>query len=415
MFHILLVSENKSTLRSLYYSIEDKSKYVIHALPFSIDAEESFFINHADLVILDTAVHIPFQNIINSFSRYQWDYRIILLTDDNKKILEDKRTYVFNKKDLTENTLKECILSILSSSIKEQETDFRITVNWEGPHPLTINQDTFHLIYIRNFNKKTILDENAIKQIEAKTSSYAKLNVITARPNEMLCYIARKDIKTHFSFDLLQKDMNFILGKRTVIIYCQSINSRNFQDECDNLHEASKLSYFLNGCCTDISNIKSQTHEEKLIHEECSELMFSILNNDNILSIHQLRNLYLNTLKKSCSFKVRDYIRIQINFLFSLLTQYSFNFDSQSLEDELDLILQSALFRENIYSSAKLKEILINCVLKIYGSFNTDKSLEGIALEMDRNKIYLNRIYKEHFDITILDTIQILKIEHAKY
>ena len=410
MYHILLISENRQTLRDMYYTLEDSSKYIIHIIPFSTDAEKSFFDFHADIVILDESVKVPYQSILSAFTKSTWKYNVILISQQDKNML------IYDKNSFNKIHLREKIDRILSERMEEKEESSKISIDWKGNCFVTLNTDTHHIIYIKNFNKRINLNKETITNIEKRISYYAKINIIKVVENEILFFISRTDIKGSFSFNLLYKDISYVLGQKTVMIYDQSVCCDDFKESCMMLQKAASLSYFLGGCVESVKELNKHTEtDENLIHRKCTELITSILNNDNIHSIHLLRDLYLNIIKKSQSFRTRDFVRMQINFIFSLLTKYSINFNYQSLEDELDEITSSALLRENVYHSDKLKDILINCVLKIYDSFSTDKSLEGIAQEMDRNKIYLNRIYKEHFEITILDTIQILKIEHAKY
>jgi len=64
MYHVIIISENRILIKNIYEMIEDNSQLRIHIVPFSMDAYEEFYQNHADIVILDTSVFLPYEKIL---------------------------------------------------------------------------------------------------------------------------------------------------------------------------------------------------------------------------------------------------------------------------------------------------------------------------------------------------------------
>ena len=49
MYHVIIISENRILIKNIYEMIEDNSQLRIHIVPFSMDAYEEFYQDHADI------------------------------------------------------------------------------------------------------------------------------------------------------------------------------------------------------------------------------------------------------------------------------------------------------------------------------------------------------------------------------
>ena len=81
MYHVIIISENRILIKNIYEMIEDNSQLRIHIVPFSMDAYEEFYQDHADIVILDTSVFLPYEKILEQFYQCQWPFHTLLISE----------------------------------------------------------------------------------------------------------------------------------------------------------------------------------------------------------------------------------------------------------------------------------------------------------------------------------------------
>lgn len=431
MFHILLVSEDRPLLNRLYPMIEDDSRFCIHVVPFSMDAVDRFTLHHADVVILDTSVFIPYESILEQLSECQWDYATVLLTSGrDTAIPKGAEVSVIQKDSLCKEDFDSLFARIFTKDgTVEKETD--VIVDWNGTHQISLGEDAYHLVYIKSFEKTA---KGSGQEFERSICSYANAVEVFHCGNEYFYILARQQLKSDFNFARMAQSAFSVFGQHTSFLYMSSVNQKNVMSQCLRMKALERFSYFYSGQCHNIQGQQERVWniDEKILHGQCLQLLSALLSGDGEGIIQITRELYLKTIKTAQNFETVEYIRVQINFMNFLFGYKPMVFECQSLEDELEMVLGSPLFVQRIgfgtsagESSAegenhgsgvqKVQDIMKQCVIIVYNSYQMNISLEGIARMLNRNKIYLNRIYKELFDMTILDTLQYLRLEHAKF
>ena len=416
MYHIVLISEDRILLKKIYPMIEDSNRYCIHVVPFSMDSAETFRHYHADIVILDSEVFTPYESILKELAESQWKYSVILLCNNNEPKDKPENILILNKEKLSKENLTGLLESVTDSTEKEMNTDLALNLNWNGLHSVSVKPGVFHIVFVKTFGR-TKITKSTLMQVERQLSAIASLQFLFNTDDELCFLLNRGLLKSDFNFRILTLELENIFNQNCAVLYDASINAQNILKECESLKLLQAYSFFFSGQGFNFSDIQKSVNftGERILHEQCTQLLSSLLSCDRENSSRILRELYLHTIKNSISFKTVEYIRIQLNFFSYLFTGLKMKINSKSLEEEMETVLDSELFKITFSPKEKLPLIISETVIEIYNNWQSDISLEGIAKGLDRNKIYLNRIYKESFNLTILDTLQYLRLEHAKY
>lgn len=414
MYHVLLISEDRLFLKKIYPLLEDESRFCIHVVPFSMDAAASFKKFHVDAVIMDTTLFIPYESILNELKDCQWNYSIILISSQNKSIPKEKNIYVVEKSNISKEIFMDFFDRIFGEKKQNWQADETIFINWNGTNSILLNYETYHLVYMRSFENKEVFNQKSVQLFAETISSYAKINIVFAKDKEFFILLPRQNLKSEFNFAHLTQDAFSVFGSKAALLYDSSINRKKILSECSLMKKMAAYSYFFNGKSFSIQdlNTKNIVIEEKILHAQCQPLLQALLYADTESAVHIVRELYFKTIRQYLNFETLEYIRLQLNFFYKLFTKEIIDFNFSCLEEEIEFILNTSLFKNR---GKALSVNLIKSVISIYNSFQTNISLEGIAHLLERNKIYLNRIYKENFDLTILDTLQYLRLEHAKF
>lgn len=416
MYHVLLISEDRLFLKKIYPMLEDEARFCIHVVPFSMDAVSSFKKFHVDAVILDTTVFVPYEQILSELREFQWNYSTILISGHNENLPKAKNLFFIEKENISREVFLDVFEKIFGQTkgtLKEKEISF---LQWHGNNSITLNNETYHLVYMRSFAEKKVFTESNIQQFAETIKPYGKFNKVFNTANEFFILLPRQNLKSDFNFAHLTQDAISVFGQNIAILYDPSINSQKVISECKQMKKFSDYAYFFNSksfCIQDLVG-KGNGIEEKILHAQCQQLLQSLLSADPEGAVHIARELYFNSVRQYLNFETLEYIRLQINFFNHLLTKNVFTFEFNCLEEEIEYLLKTDLFNSKDKRKGVQENVALS-VLKIYNSFQTNISLEGIAAELKRNKIYLNRIYKENFDMTVLDTLQYLRLEHAKF
>lgn len=417
MYHVAIISENRILLKQVYEMMEDTALLRIHIVPFSMDAYEVFYQNHTDIVILDTSVFLPYDNILEQLKQCQWNYHVLLLHEGTPEFAPSHNTFWLAKDKLSPELFYEIFLASQKATISVRKENTLITLDWYDEHTFSIHPDAYHLLYIKLFHSQSQFNPAVYNAFLAIISDYCTPKVIFHTDSELLIYISRSDIKKSFNFPLISQIIFQNLGLKTCLLYEKNINWSKFYDTCMKLKAHQCFSYFLSGELCSLSDLQQNRIPAvyKDLKKQYMLLLEAILKNDLPGSKHLLQDLYLHVIKPSYDFPTREYIRLQLYFLHYLLTKKPLIFHFFSVEDELAYLLNSRLLNPYPYPSARIQELLGTAVLTIYSRYETTISLEGIAEELSLNKIYLNRLFKECFGLTVLEALQILRLLHAKF
>ncbi|MCO7175764.1 helix-turn-helix transcriptional regulator [Sporolactobacillus kofuensis] len=398
--------------------LNDYPLLIIHLVPFSTDAYDSFYRNHADIVILDTSVLLPYENIIEQFKQCRWNYTVLLLSNNKQQHPdEDQCLYLdnnyFNKK-MFANILNHIVLH--TETMRQDR--LKLAINWHGTHHLEIHPDTYCLAFIKTYANDQSITKNKLQQFTHQATTLCMLTEIFHTQNEALFYISRSSITKDFSLNLLGQLSSKLFGLDSAFIYQRNINWQQFGDHCLTLKHYQNYSVFFSGKIINLSERSGlNIHNLSLNHlnEQCHQLLKALLTADSSLARHLLQYIYLHLIKNSWSMKALVYVRTSLEF-WGKLIHTPFDFSSyRSVESELDGLLQSPLLLPLHYQSSSLQKTLTATVLSICKNYASGWSLDQIAQDLCLNKIYLTRVFKQQFNYTILETIQMLRLLYAKY
>lgn len=416
MYHMVIISENRITLKRLWTMLNDNPLLIIHVVPFSTDAYDSFYRNHADIVILDTSVLLPYENIIEQFKQCRWHYTILLLSNKNQAA-PSRGTYTcLNSNDLNKKRFTDILSHIVLHTETILQDRLNVTIDWHGAHHAEVHPDTYYLVFIKTYDQSVTGDK--VQRFIRTAAPLCQLMTIFFTMDEALFYISRSSITRDFSFNLFGQLSAKLFGRESALIYQKNINWKQLGENCSALRKFQKRSPFFSGEIIDLSDRSNLTLHKipwKRLDEQCRQLLGALLAADTAMARHLLQDIYLHLVKQSWNIKALVYVRTCITFWGELI-HVGFDFAPyRSVEDELDGLLHSRLLQPIRYSSPVLQTKLSATVLSICKHYSAGWSLEQIARGQGLNKIYLNRVFKQQFNCTILETIQLLRLHYAKY
>lgn len=417
MYHVVLISENRILLKRIYEMLEDPSLFRIQIVPFSMDAFEVFYQNHADIIILDTTVFLPFEHILEQIYQCQWSFHVLLvfhevppayIKKDNMFLLETDNLSIELFHEIMEHISKN------SSSLKGENTD--IIFNWNGKHSVSIHPDTYHTLVIKTFGESS-LNSSGCNNLMEKAHPFCNLHLIHTADCMAVFYINRSQIKKEFNFTQLSSIIFEILGHKTALFYEENIPWKKLQSVFDEIAAALPLIYFLQGESKSFHELKYPVYLPSLkdLKDQILLLLSYLLDLDMVSAKHILQDMYFHTIKLSTNLSIREYIRLQLQIIYFLFYQEKIILSFDSAEEELSWLLTSRLFVPMAYSSPRQKDTIKQCILTIYKEYQTTISLDGVAGMLSLNKIYLNRIIKNQFYKTIAEILQLLRMQEAKY
>lgn len=418
LYHVLLISENRILLKKIYEMLEDPSLFRIHIVPFSMDAFDAFYDTHADIVILDTSVFLPFENILDQIYQYNWPFYILLIFHGTfLSYTKKENVFLLNETSLSKELFHEIIDNIgkHSSSLKNLNTN--IIVNWDGRHSVLIHPDSYHILVIKTFDKNCFFDAAFCNTLITKTISFCNLHLIHTSNSIAIFYMNRSQIKKEFNFSKLSNLIFEILGQKTALFYKENISWKKLQSTLKKIIDNISLLYFLQGESKNFQKLQHPAPSPKLndLKNQFSLLLNYLLDCNIDSAKHILHDMYIHTIKSSYDFSVLEYIRMQLQILYFLLFKEKIVFLFTCIEKELNWLLKSKLFIPITYETALQQDTIKKCILTLYKEYHKAISLDGIAKKLNLNKIYLNRLFKNQFHQTIAKNLQILRIQEAKY
>lgn len=421
MYHIVLISENRLLLKKIYDMLENPSLFRIHIVPFSMDACDTFYETHSDIVILDTSLFLPFENILDQMYQYHWPFHVLLICQGTAFEYPKKdNMFLLDQETLSKELFHEIIDNIRqqhSSSLQSLNTT--ITFNWHGAHAVDIHPDSYHLLAIRTFEKQDGrgLDLTACHTLITKASPLCNLHLIHASDTTAIFYMNRSQIKKEFNYTQLSSLVFQTLGQKTGLFYKENISWKNLESAFEEIVNALPLLYFIQGEGKSLQTLQSPviSPARKDIKNQFILLLDALMQCDSESAKHILQDMYIHTIKLSYDVAVLEYIRIHLQNVYYLFFQESLDFFFSCIEEELNWLLEDRLFLA-VARPASLQQATINqCMLALYQEYHTPISLDGIASKLGLNKIYLNRLFKSQFRQTIAESLQILRMQEAKY
>lgn len=418
MYNIIVISENRGLLKRIWGFLRNQKQFVIHLVPFSTDAVDFFYTNHADLVILDTSVLLPYQEIITSFKTAPWEFGIILLNESDKTT-ELQQVVQLPIANLNMRNLLELIDKLIIYHTPQKSKVFTIDLEWLNIKKVTLLHDTYHMLWIKSYLTK--IEDNSLRKLKKQLVEYCQLQIIEYTTSEVLILIKRSEIKQRINFNQVRQMITTLWGVTSLFVYEKNIAWQNLQSEIYYLKKVQQRSFFLSGQTMQmpITEKKYSTNVSKAVAEQCLALIKALFGGDLDIARQLLQDIYLHLVKQSCDFVVLEHVRLSLRLYLQLshriervlLTFQNFS----SIEEELTWILTNVTqMKPIVYRSPLIKETLCSCIDVIWLHFQESWSLENVANKMAINKIYLNRIFKEQFKYTILEVINWLRLEMAK-
>lgn len=409
MYHILIVTDNRILMKRIYEMLKDNPVYKIYIVGFSVDASKMFYDYHIDVVILDTGVYMAYKSILKSFAMCQWQYRVVLLGEDNEKEANDNILFL-NKKEMTKENLNQIFEEMKELSINQKGCK-------EGYY-----SDAYTLIWVKRTRGEEITDQDILR-IQEEAQVYGDINLVTKRKKDVFFTINRSQMSSKYSVGLLCKAIFRAVDNYHAIIYFENISKDRIDIASEQIQCISPYSYFLENKALNFTTLPTEEVKVNIdyLDSNMQEFLNAIFDADLVIAEQVLKELYLNVIENYYDLGAREYIRMHLAIL-----DHLFGIES-SAKDELDLICDSlmeeflrAKQRIEIYISiidkmSDRKELTKKIMQVILKEYTEEISLEGIADKIGFNKIYLNRVMKEQLGKTILEILQLYKIQTAKY
>lgn len=399
--------------------LEDPAMFRIHIVPFSMDAIQAFHDTHADIVILDTSLFLPFEYILDQMYQYNWPFHVLLISHEPHLDYPKKdNVFLLDKDTLSKELFHEIIERIRqhSSSLQHLHTD--ITFHWNGTHSVTIHPDSYHIVILRTFDEDHALDAAACHTLIAKAHPFCNLHLIHASDSIAILYMNRSQIKKEFHYTQLSSLVFQMLGPKTAMLYKENISWKTLQTSLEEMVDRIPLLYFLQGESKSFQTLQQSAYmpARKDIKKQFLLLLQNLLDSDIESAKHILRDMYMHTIKASYDVSVLEYVRMYLQTVSFLFFKESLDFAGfPSMEEELAWLLDSGLFTPITFPSSSLQDTVTKCTITLYREYHTTISLDGVAGKLGLHKVYVNRLFKQQFRQTVAESLHILRLQEAKY
>lgn len=424
MSHILLISENRVLLKQLYTYLEGKYDLVIHVVLCSSNAFERFTESRADVVLLDTDVGIPYRIILQQLQQSQRNYHIILLSEFVEPEWDDPRVSFLNKASLTPDLLLSTLQTIAKDVPKEDIYGETLEISSDNFRFVSY-PDAYYIMFIKYVGAGDVeMDERAVTNLKAAMVLVGECETVVIDPSDLLLLLRKSKMRVGFEFAKLPKIVIGTLGHDYAVIYAENINWRMLDPVCYRLESLSKYAYFLKQESIEISELPKRIRTLPLseLHEMLMSLLRFILLRETARVKDCLNEIFLHRLKESMDFYSLAYVRCNvqiISILISSIVNLDFDTDTESfpsIELEFDCYEQRLRsFAKDIAQKSSLNALIVEAMTDMYKRYREDISLAGIAQDLNVNKVYLSRLFREQIGITVLELLQIIRIQNAKF
>jgi AraC-like DNA-binding protein len=425
MYHVLLVSDNRLLLKQLYEYLEKDPQFEILIVPFSTNTYERFVGSKSDLVVFDSANMIPYKKILEQLTQSQWNYHVILLSDRAETLDDNSHVIVLEKHNLNAQTLISTLIKAAQTHEYGQPEEILVSLNWNGQIEFVPYPDAYYILLAKFIGtNKEAISSLEIQKFKASTLHAGEVEIISIMGRDLILSMRKTKMRSGFEFSGLAKIVKAVFGNDYAIFFHENISWTRLNQAYEQLTAASDYGYFLMGESLDISELNK--HIIKLVQKDVHDILWRILQaallgkreDSRIL----LKTLFLHQLKSSLDLYMRGYIRHNLLMICKILSgaaKADFNKLNNhyfSIEDEYmdwDKVIKA--FCERIKVGQPINPIAINAITKIYRGYFEDISLESISQELNVNKIYLGRLFREQLGMTALDLLQEIRYENACY
>ena len=425
MSHILLISENRVLLKQLYTYIEGRYDFAIHVLPCSSKAFERFAEIRADIVLLDTDVVIPYRTILQQLQQSKRNCHIILLSEFVEHAWDDPRVLFLNKASLTPDLLLSTLQNI-ARDVQEDEYAHDETLKVSsGKFEFVSYPDAYYIMFIKYVGAGDMeMDEKTIANLKTAMMLVGECETVVIDHSDLLLLLRKSKMRAGSEFAKFSKIVKDTLGHDYAIIYAENINWRMLEPVCYRLESLSKYAYFLKQESIGISELPKRIGT--LSHSELHEMLVSLLHFTLLRETARVKDclneMYLHRLKESMDFYSLAYVRCNvkiISILISSIVNVDFDSDTESfpsIELEFDCYEQRLKsFAKDIAQKSSLNALIVEAMTDMYKRYREDISLAGIAQNLNVNKVYLSRLFREQIGISVLALLQIIRIQNAKF
>jgi len=421
LYHVLIISDNRIVLKQVYELLMPDASCKIHVLPSSVDAYEEFYRHRIDIVILDSDIYMSYRSILDMFSQCQWNYKVILLIDEREDVIERPEVFLLEKSKMNQELIKRLLLKIQTLNNERRNDHQVITMNWKGELEFVHHQDAYSLILIRRTRGGTVTPEETKRLIDAE-KKLGTLQILTQNEAEAVFSISRSDMKLSFNMTEMSRIVFREWGSYHAVFYLENINSMKIKEALEALLSVSDYSCFMENGLLNIADFKNKETEfnAEYIRQNVHTLIEAVFDQEEGVAGQVLGEIYLHILKEHPCFVIREQIRLHfmvLEALFGRDKDFELSFETYgSLEEEMEAVKQYLHGEmKKIGLELQKTELVKNILLAIVDSYSSDISLDGIASLVGFNKIYVNRIFKETFGRTVLETLQIYRMQTAKF
>jgi YesN/AraC family two-component response regulator len=82
MIHVQVIIEDRLLLKKVYEYLKQYESLIIHVCPYGMNAVKQFSSIHAELVIIDSSIFLPYEKILNNFKQMPWNFQTIVIGPD---------------------------------------------------------------------------------------------------------------------------------------------------------------------------------------------------------------------------------------------------------------------------------------------------------------------------------------------
>ncbi|MDR0519042.1 MAG: helix-turn-helix transcriptional regulator, partial [Clostridiales Family XIII bacterium] len=423
MHHVLLVSENRILLKELYGFLCDKPDYQIHIVPFSANAYEAFVEVRADIVVLDVDVLMPYKSILQQLEQSQWNYNAVVLIDFADRLVERENITYLEKSHLSARLLEKAF-SPAEGAQARPRGGVSIAVNLDGGMEFFSYPDIYYILLAKSVGPvPNISKEETMRRIRAQTRHIGEIEIMSAGSNDYICSVRKSKLRQGFLFSEFGRAILSMLGKSYAVIYSENIKWSELESVYSGIIGISPYCYYLKGESVDVQRLRERISPVDMrgLKELLGKLVGYIFDGREAPLQECLSEIYFHKLKPHLDRPAHGYVRWFLGLCIQMLS-FPVAPDCTPLPSghpSAELEYEDALARLKQLAAAtaglKLPHAVHEAIFTLLTCFHQELSLYDVADKLNLNKIYIGRIFHQWTGVTVLEFLQIIRMQSAYY
>ncbi len=407
MYQIMIVSEQRSLVQKIASYLDNSSDCQLHVVLFGHKAVEQFAKIKPDIVFLDTKILAPYIFVMEEMKQYHWHYSVVLLGAGTQGIPQQIPIIQL----LHEQINKQSVLQAIWSLTRYPS---------EPAHPAAPAVDRYHIFAVLPAHAHDAELQALEHRLQQQADLYGKASA-RLYPKGVALSIPRSTmtdgtVLSDFSRKLLNK-----AGSDAVVLYESDIHWSILQETMDSLFSRRDLPYFLRGRCAQISCLEGISPvEQDVLHYSISKIAEASLGGKTDVADNLLQALYLRVLKQSYDRQAASFANCLLGQLLSIeavICNHPPVFPSAGiyLEDDWEGMRSALSASTQAMRQIPLSENVRRSIVMMFGGYEKELFLSGVASQIDVNKVYLSRIFHEQTGYTFVQMLMQLRMEAAKF